>query len=156
MRHWCSPLRIDGSASWQIPCPTASCIPPRSQHPPLPTAGKEEQGSLSHCVHPGVAEPFSGLPNMQGSPVTTSYTFLCQPLHTWATPEAQGMLPTVLRAEGCVQGLRETLPGRQANPVGFFFHVHSWHKQNIFFSDQNTELFPWSSLNSCCIQTKLR
>lgn len=112
MRHCCNSLRTDG---WQILCPTASCIPPRSQHSPLPTGGKEEQGSLIHCVHPRVAKPFSGPPNTQGSPVTTSYTSLCQPLHTWATPETQGMLP-VLGAEGCVQGPSEMLPGHQENP----------------------------------------
>lgn len=118
MRHCCNSLRTDGSA-WPIPCPTASCIPPRSQHSSLPTAGKEEQGSLSHCVHPGVAEPFPGPPNMQSSPVTTSHTSLCQPLHTWAAPETQGMSPVCCWEQRAVCRVKcEILPGHQAN-AGF-------------------------------------
>lgn len=37
-----------------------------------------------------------------------------------------------------MQGLSEMLPGHQTALV--LFHVRCWHKQNILFSGQNTEL----------------
>lgn len=116
LRHWCNTnqdhLRIDGSASWQIPFPAASHIPFRSQHRTLPTQSVRNKRVLSAPESTlGWQSPSLSHPICRVSPS------LCLRFPVSATARLgntwnPGQVPsTVLGAEGCMQCWSEMLPG---------------------------------------------